>query len=203
MGTKDKRIDAYIAKSQPFARPILAHLRDVVHAASPSIVEDMKWGMPFFVQDGRILCHMAAFKAHAAFGIWDAARVMNAGTLNREAMGSFGRITNVKDLPAKRTLVGHLKRAIALVATSPAAERRARTPKPVPRLPAELSRALKADAALRTQWSALAPGYRREYVEWIAGAKRPETRARRLATTVAQVRERKGPNWRYAAKRRG
>lgn len=203
MATKDKRIDAYIAKAPPFARPILSHLRRVVHAAAPAIVEDVKWGMPFFVHEGRILCFMAAFKAHAAFGISGAERVLGDVKANREAMGSFGRITRVQDLPAKRRLIGYLKKAVALAASASVTGRPARTRKPVPRVPTDLARALNADAAVLTRWKALAPGHRREYIEWIAEAKRPETRARRLATTIAQVRQGKSPNWRYAGKRGG
>ena len=52
MPTKDPRVDAYIAQAQPFARPILRHLRKVVHAGCPDVVETMKWRMPHFDYKG-------------------------------------------------------------------------------------------------------------------------------------------------------
>jgi hypothetical protein len=134
MGTRDRRIDAYIAKAQPFARPILEHLRAVAHAASPRIVEDVKWGMPFFVCDGRIVCHMAAFKAHAAFGLYRAAEVLGARAVNREAMGNFGRLTHVRDLPPRRVLLCYLRKAVALAAAPRPARASAATRRPAPRL---------------------------------------------------------------------
>ena len=102
MGLKDKRVDAYIANAAPFARPILAHVRAAVHAASPDVDEAIKWGMPFFCHKGKLLAYMSAFKAHAAFGFYRGALVVGAGTEKREAMGSFGRLTRVSDLPSKR-----------------------------------------------------------------------------------------------------
>jgi hypothetical protein len=44
MGNKDLRIDAYIAKSQDFAKPILEHFRELVHKACPDVEETIKWG---------------------------------------------------------------------------------------------------------------------------------------------------------------
>ena len=70
MKKTDPRVDAYIAKSAPFARPIQKRLRAAVHEACPEAEETIKWGMPFFLVDGKVLCFMAAFKAHAGFGFW-------------------------------------------------------------------------------------------------------------------------------------
>jgi hypothetical protein len=114
MPTTDPRIDAYIAKSALFAQPVLAHLRAVVHSACPSAQEAVKWSMPFFMYEGKILANMAAFKAHCSFGFWMGDRVAVTGKSD-EGMGQFGRITSLKDLPSKHELTAMIKKAMALI----------------------------------------------------------------------------------------
>ena len=116
-------MDAYIANAAPFARPILAHVRAAVHAASPDVDEAIKWGMPFFCHKGKLLAYMSAFKAHAAFGFYRGALVVGAGTEKREAMGSFGRLTRVSDLPSKGVIGRYVKRAVALAEDTAAGKR--------------------------------------------------------------------------------
>lgn len=200
MAKPNPRVDAYIAKAAPFARPILAHLRAVVRAAAPQAEEEIKWGMPFFTYRGKLLCHLAAFKAHAAFGFYRGAEVLD-GAETRDAMGSFGRITDLRDLPPKRVIALYVKKAIALADSSAAAPRKARTPRPLPKMPPDLARALQVDAVASRQWKAFTPGKRREYLAWILEAKQAETRARRVAQTVAQVRVGKSQNWKYETTR--
>ncbi len=208
MGTKDKRVDAYIAKSAPFAKPILVKLRAAMHAASREIDEDIKWGMPFFCYKGKLLANMSAFKQHAAFGFFSSANVMGKEQVNREVMGSFGRLTAVSDLPSDRVFTGYVKKAVLMADArlkAPAAKRSTaakKAPKPLPKTPPMLAAALRADAVLAEQWKALSPSHRREYLDWILDAKQEATRERRLATTVAQVREGKSQHWKYQAKRK-
>ncbi len=114
MATKDPRIDAYIAKSADFAKPILKHLRKVVHAGCPEVVETLKWSMPHFDHKG-VMCGMAAFKQHCAFGFWKADLVLERGeSADKSGMGSFGSIKSLADLPNEKTLVGYVKKAAAL-----------------------------------------------------------------------------------------
>ena len=109
MGTRDPRIDAYIARAAPFAQPVLTHLREAVHAGSPGVVETIKWGKPFFMQGPRIVAYMAAFKQHCGFGFWHGRELADQGR-NGEAMGQFGRITAVADLPSRRDLAALVRR---------------------------------------------------------------------------------------------
>lgn len=201
MGTRDKKVDAYIAKSRDFARPILTHIRAVVHAAHGDLDEAIKWGMPWFCYKGKLVAYMSAFTRHAAFGFYGGERVIGEGMENREAMGSFGRLTTVRDLPSKRIMTSFVKRAVAIAEAHLAGGPPRRRVKPEAAVPAGLARALKADAALRARWKAFTPGRRREYANWIAGAKQEATRARRLTTAIAQIREGKPQNWKYEAKR--
>jgi uncharacterized protein YdeI (YjbR/CyaY-like superfamily) len=196
---QDKRIDAYIARSAPFAQPILIHLRQLVHRASPEIEETIKWSHPTFLYRGKLLCRMAAFKAHAGFGFWHQGveKLLNRelGKTN-EASGLIGRITSLAELPADRDLLRYLKTAIKL-SDEGAPSRPPRKPKPALPLPADLAAALKKNRAALTTWDNFSPSHRREYIEWITEAKRPVTRAQRLATTLEWLAAGKPRNWKY------
>lgn len=197
MGTKDPRVDAYIEKSQDFARPILKHLRAIVHAACPEVVETVKWGMPSFEYHG-ILCGMAAFKTHCSFGYWKHDLVVaGASAKHREAMGSFGRLTQISDLPPKAVLVRYTKKAMKLNEDGVKVVRAKTVPKkPVPMHPAfkaALARNLKA----RKTFDGFSPSHQREYLEWIADAKAESTRERRLAQAIEWLAEGKPRNWKY------
>lgn len=198
MGTRDPRVTAYIADAAPFARPILTHLRGVVHEACPAAEETLKWGMPTFMHHG-ILCGFAAFKAHATFGFWKGALILDArGRPAKTAMGNFGRLTAVSDLPARRVLLGYVRQAVRLNENGVKVRQRAKpTPKPAVRMPADLRSAMDGVARAQATWDAFSPSQRREYVEWITEAKRPDTREKRVATTVGWLKEGKRRNWRY------
>jgi len=196
MGKKDKRIDAYIAKKPEFARPILEHLRAVVHEACPDVQENLKWGMPAFEYHG-LLCSMAAFKQHTTFGFWKGKLIVGKDGADVEsAMGQFGRITSVKELPAKRVIVGYVKKAMALNEAGTTVKRAVR-PKPALRMPADLKAALEKNRRALAAFDGFPPGARRDYLEWVLEAKQPATRAKRIATTVEWVAEGKRRNWKY------
>src|SRR4051812_42128922 len=113
MGMRDARIDAYIANAAEFARPILLHLRELVHAACPDVEETMKWSFPHFQYKG-MLCGMTAFKEHCAFGFWKHKLIVQKGVASEEAMGQFGKLTKLSDLPAKKVLTGYIQQAMKL-----------------------------------------------------------------------------------------
>jgi uncharacterized protein YdeI (YjbR/CyaY-like superfamily) len=199
MGTRDPRVDAYIAKSADFAQPILTHLREVVHAACPQVEETMKWSTPHFDYKG-IMCAMAAFKEHAIFGFWKGSLIEGVAP-NRnnggEAMGNYGKLTSVKDLPSKRELTGFIKQAMKLNDDGVVVPKAKKGPRPEAKVPAELKAALSRNRKAVATWDAFPPSHRREYIEWIADAKRPETKDKRVAQTVEWVAEGKGRNWKY------
>lgn len=192
--TKDPRIDAKIAEAAPFARPILTHLRALVHAVLPEVEETIKWGMPHFMLRGKNVAGMAAFKAHCAFMIHGDGR-------QGDAMGQFGKIAALGDLPADADLAAKLLEARARIETAgtalktkPAA---ARAPKPELPVPPELAAALAANVRAGEVFAGFAPSHRREYIEWITEAKRPEIRDKRIAQTVEWLAEGKKRNWKY------
>ncbi len=200
MAKKDPRVDAYIAASPEFAKPILRHLRKVVRAACPEVHETIKWGFPNFDYEG-IMCSMSAFKQHCAFGFWKGQLIVDRKTrrtLSPEAMGNFGRLRTVKDLPSDRVLIEYVKQAMTLnedrVPAPHMKNRKVRKPLPMPPfLRAALARNEKAKAV----FEAFPPGHKREYIEWLTEAKTEATREKRLATALEWIADGKGRNWKY------
>lgn len=200
MSTRDPRIDAYLTRAAAFARPLLERLRETVHEACPEVVETMKWSSPFFTYRGAILCHMAAFKHHVVFGFWKGSLIDTGDPAKRaEAMGQFGRLTKMADLPPKRQLRGYIQQAMALqdAGVKPPRAKPAR-PKPPLTVPADLIRALARNKRAKAAFEAFPPSHRREYVEWITEAERGETRGKRIAQAIEWIAEGKSRNWRYS-----
>ena len=203
MGKKDPRVDAYIAKSAPFAQPILKHLRRLVHKADPAVEETLKWRMPNFIHNG-IVCNMAAFKQHCSFGLWKGASILGKdGKRVDDAMGQFGRIASRKDLPSDRQLIAYIKKAVQLNAVGAKTARKTRSRKATAlRVPAYFMAAIRKDARALEAFQGLSTSHRNEYVEWVTGAKQEATRLKRLATAVSWLKGGKNMNWRYESRGR-
>ncbi len=202
MGTTDARVDEYIARSAEFARPILQHIRAIVHQACPEVRETIKWGFPHFDYKG-ILCSMAAFRQHCAFGFWKASLMKDPDHIltltGAEAMGHLGRITSLRDLPSDKVMIRYIGEAARLNAEGVKASRPKRAAKPV-KVPPDLAAALKKNKKAQDVFERFPPSHKREYVEWITEARKPETRARRVATTVEWLAQGKSRNWKYEKK---
>jgi uncharacterized protein YdeI (YjbR/CyaY-like superfamily) len=200
------RVDIYINKAQPFAQPILIHLRELIHKACPGVEESIKWSRPFFDYKGVILGNMSAFKEHCSFGFWGeeiGAVLRQAKVIQDGGMGSLGRITSVKDLPSNKQMLDFLKQAAGFIDrgeyTSPIAARNkvVKAPRPEIEVPPEFTKALKASKKASAVFTAFSPSCKREYTEWIADAKRPETRDKRIAQAIEWIAEGKQRNWKY------
>lgn len=196
MSIHDPRIDAYIARQADFARPVLDHLRGAIHSACPGAEETLKWSMPAFLYKGEILASMAAFKAHATFGFWRGNEVLGDGEQQMDAMGQFGRLKSLDDLPEPDMLAALIKKAMALT-DSGSKPIRKKTVKLEFSVPEDLTAALRANAPASATFEAFPPSCRREYVDWVTEAKRPETRAKRVAQAVEWMAEGKRRNWKY------
>ena len=199
----DPRVDAYIEKAAPFAQPILAHLRKLLHQACPHATETIKWGMPFFVQQGIIISSMASFKQHCAFGFWgpEMRKVLaKDGRKSSDAMGNLGRITGLDALPTDRVLLAYMSQAAGLVESGQRTKSLARpkksAKKPV-RVPQEFAAALKKNKLATKVFSDFSPSCKREYALWIAEARRPETKAKRVKQAVEWIAQGKPRNWKY------
>jgi len=201
MPTKDPRIDAYIERAADFAKPILKHIRRVVHTGCPGVEETIKWQQPTFVYKG-ILCGMAAFTQHCALGFWKGKLLFKgdhpARSLGDQAMGQFGRVTNLSDLPAERLLLRYVKEAARLNEEGVKVPSRSKPRvKQTVKVPDDLSAALKKNARALQTFEGFSPSHKREYVEWLTEAKRDETRQKRLEAAIVWMAEGKPRNWKY------
>lgn len=195
MATTDPRVDSYIEAKPAFAQPILSHIRAAVHRACPEAEETLRWSMPSFSYRGKILCQMAAFKAHAAFGFWRGGEV--TGGAGGSPIGDFRDLKSVEDLPPSAELDAMIRKAMALIDTGAGAPKRTPKPKAEIAMPDDLAAALAASPAAQATYNAFPPSCRRDYLEWVVDAKRPETRAKRIAQAVAWMAEGKRRNWKY------
>ena len=188
---QDQRIDHYIAKAQPFARPILLHLRTLVHRALPGTEETIKWGMPHFTVAGKNLVGIAAFKHHASLVIHNRPAI-------GEGMGQFGKLSSLADLPSDDDIIDTLKaaRTALEIGAKPACKAKG-SQKPEFPVPDDFADALQGAPTASAEFGRLAPSHRREYLEWITEAKRPETRSKRIATAVEWLSDGKKRNWKY------
>lgn len=205
-GSLNSKVDAYFGNAKPFAQPILSHLREVIHKGCPGVVETIKWSRPFFEYKGVILFSISAFKEHCAVGFWGAeiAEILKeAGVLKSGGMGTFGRITTLEDLPSDTLMLGWIRQAAAFVDsgehTSPivARNRLVKAPKPEVETTAEFTAALQKNKAAARVFDAFSHSCKREYIEWIADAKRAETREKRIASAIEWLAEGKQRNWKY------
>ena len=202
MAKKDPRVDAYIAKSADFAKPILKHFRKLVHQAAPQIEETLKWSMPSFVHKG-IVCGMAAFKHHAVVHFWKGDLMFAGDTKKREeAMGDFGRLTSVDQLPDDDVMLGYIRKAVELNEHGVKKAPRERKSPAELTVPDDLQRAVAKNKKAREAFAKFSYSHRKEYIEWLTSAKRDETRARRLATAVEWISQGKPQNWKHMPARR-
>jgi uncharacterized protein YdeI (YjbR/CyaY-like superfamily) len=194
--SRDPRIDAYIAKAAPFAQSILTHVRERVHAVVPGVEEAMKWSAPGFTLDGRILLIMAAFKGHAALNFWRGQEIGD-GSAKPGAMGQFGRLTSLDDLPPDGELDALIREAAELARTAPAPRKTKHEPKPAPEMHPDFAAALAKAPAAKAVLDGFPPSARRDYLEWISDAKQDATRRKRIADAIQWLGEGKRRHWKY------
>jgi uncharacterized protein YdeI (YjbR/CyaY-like superfamily) len=203
MAKKDNRVDQYIAKSPEYAKPILMHIRDLVHKTCPDIQETIKWGMPSFDYKGPFFS-MAAFKNHAVFGFWKASLmkdpVLMENAKSESAMGHSGKLTSLKDLSSDKTMIAYLKEAMKLNDDGIKLPPRKPTAKKDIVVPDYMTKALAKNKKAQTAFDIFSPSHKREYIEWITEAKTEETRDKRIAMMLEWLDEGKSRNWKYMKK---
>lgn len=204
MKKKDIKIDSYISKSQDFAKPILTHFRKIVHKAVPKVEENIKWGFPNFDYKGPF-CGMAAFKQHCSFGLWKASLINDKynilQTKDRTAMGNFGKVRSLNDLPDDKILIEYLKEAAKLNDKGIKLEKKkTHNVKKELEIPEYFINLLKKNKKALATFTAFSYSHKKEYVEWITEAKTEETRNKRIATTIEWLTEGKSRNWKYVKK---
>lgn len=190
--SRDPRVDAYIARAQPFARPILEHVRGRVHAVIPDVEEAMKWSHPTYCKGGKIVLGTAAFKEHAVVNFW---RGQELGfEASGGAMGQLGKLTSVDQLPDDFDAM--IAKAADL-SGAPAPRKPKHAPKPLPELHPEFAAALAKTPKAKATLDAFPPSARRDYLEWISEAKQDSTRQKRIADAIQWLSEGKRRHWKY------
>jgi uncharacterized protein YdeI (YjbR/CyaY-like superfamily) len=201
MPSRDPRIDEYISAAAHFARPIMKHLRKLVHQASPEIEETMKWGFPHFDYKG-ILCSMAAFKNHCRFNFWKASLMKDPknimSQMENASMGGFDKITSLTDLPSDKVFLDYMREAISLNEEGVKVAAKAKAPlKKSLSIPEDLSSALSKNKTAKTTFEAFSPSHKNEYIAWIEEAKTEATREKRILTAIEWIEEGKSRHWKY------
>jgi uncharacterized protein YdeI (YjbR/CyaY-like superfamily) len=202
-GARDPRVDDYIDQAAAFARAPLEHVREAMHAALPDVTEAIKWSHPFYLLDGKPFANMAAFKAHCSLGFWKGGRPVaeEAAGARDQAMGQFGRIESLADLPkaaALRKVIVDARAAwLAEKAEKASAPPAPKAKREAPALPDDLAAALRAQRGARPKYDAFTPSQQREYVDWIVEARREATRASRIVQAVEWIAEGKTRHWKY------
>jgi uncharacterized protein YdeI (YjbR/CyaY-like superfamily) len=202
MSTNDSRVDEYISKSADFAKPVLTYLRDVVHKACPDVNETIKWNFPNFEYAGGILCSMAAFKQHCAFGFWLASLMTDPDKLltigEKTAMGHLGQIKNIADLPSEEVLVKYIKEAMLLNEKGTKISKKKVTEIKEVEIPPYFLDALRQNKTAYSTFEKFSPSHKKEYLEWITEAKSEATRNKRIATALEWLEEGKPRLWKYS-----
>jgi len=204
MSTHSPKTDAYITKAQPFAQPILNHLRELVHATCPDVEETWKWSFPHFDYKGSTLCSMAAFKQHCAFGFWKASLMADTDNVleikDREAMGHLGRITSLKDLPKDSILKKYIKAAMKLNEEGvkmPARSKATEEDKKALTTPPDFAALLKKNKEAATVFKNFSYSNKKDYIEWFTEAKTEATRNKRMEQALEWIAEGKSRHWKY------
>lgn len=199
---KDPRIDAYIAKSAPFAQEIQRYLRDIIHDALRDVEETMKWGFPHFLVDGKIVCSFAAFKAHCAFSFWRGAEMPDPdhilNPVGESAMGQLGRISTKADLPSAAVLKKYIKFSHQQNIVAPVKKVIKKSPADRElQIPELLEKALRKNKKALEHFDKMSYSHKKEYVQWIEEAKQEATRLTRLEKAMLWLSEGKHRNWQY------
>ena len=193
---RDPRVDAYIVRAQPFARPILEKMRDRVHNALPDSEETLKWSMPAYTLGGKIVLITAAFKAHATLNFWRG-QELRGSAADADAMGQFGKLSSIDDLPSDTELDALILKTAELAASAPALRKAKHAPKPPPESHPDFTAALAKAPKAKATLDGFPPSAQRDYFEWILEAKQPATRVKRIATAIAWLGEGKRRHWKY------
>lgn len=200
MSTYDQRVEAYIAKSADFAKPILTHIRKLVHEAYPDITETIKWSFPHFDYKGTV-CSMASFKQHCVFGFWKSSLLPDPHDLLKkntvDAMGQLGRLTSVADLPEDSILIDYIRNAVKLNEEGVKVASKPGQPRTELIVPDYLNDVLKENPKARENFEKFSYSHKKEYIQWFNDAKTEATKQKRIATALEWLTEGKPRHWKY------
>lgn len=200
MSVTEPRIDAYIENAQPFAKPIMIHLREIIHETCPDVEESWKWSFPHFMYKGKILCAFTAFKQHCGFGFWLEKEMKTITELTKDAestgMFTLGKLKCIEDLPSKAQLKASIREAMELTNMGVTLKKTAPAKIEV-EIPEYFTTALNVNPEAKKVFESASPSFRKEYILWITDAKTETTRNKRMEQAIEWISEGKGRNWKY------
>jgi uncharacterized protein YdeI (YjbR/CyaY-like superfamily) len=202
----NSHIDNYISKSEAFAKPILTHLRKIIHTACPDVEETVKWSFPHFMYKKSILCSMASFKQHCAFTFWlasqmeDTDKILLAGE-DRNSMGHLGQLKSIKDIPSEKILAKYIKQAMVLIDKGVKLSKKTAATTKELAIPDYFIKALKQNKKALINFENFNYTNKKEYVEWIAETKTEDTRNKRIEQSVEWLAEGKIRNWKDVSRK--
>lgn len=204
MNNLNKKVDDYIAKSEPFAKPILEHLRAIIHETCPDVGEDIKWGTPHYSYKGDHLCMLGSFKNHCSFSIYKAEFLKDekiaASVKAGKKFGYMDKVKSVSELPSTETLISLIKEAMSINEQGikkviPVSDK----PKTL-ETPDYLLDALAANEKAKAVWESKSDAFRKDYLVWIIDAKTDATRQKRIEQSLEWLADGKGRFWQYEKK---
>lgn len=202
---QNEKVSQYIEKQNELAKPILEYLRNFMHSCGLELQEEVKWGMPFFMYKGKVLCNIAGFKQHCAFGFWNAFLMEEAFDLlqtgkEKTAMGNLGKITTIEDLPAPDLFKALVLKSAALIDEGKPVVQKRVTEKKELQMPDILKIELEKEAELLQYFNSLSYSHKKEYIEYITEAKRAETQIKRVEKTLELLANKNSLHGKYAKK---
>jgi uncharacterized protein YdeI (YjbR/CyaY-like superfamily) len=194
-------LDDYLAKSAGFAKPIMQHLRELLHETCPEIVEEIKWGIPHFDYKGEMMCIFAAHKNHCSFTFWKESLMSDQKFKENPSLQAskryLGKIISLSDLPSDKQLVAYIKEAMALNENGvKLVPRKSEKPKNIA-IPDYFAKELAAKPKVKKIFDSKSDSFRKDYLVWITDAKTETTRQKRIAESLEWIAEGKGRFWKY------
>jgi uncharacterized protein YdeI (YjbR/CyaY-like superfamily) len=121
--------------------------------------------------------------------------------MGNTAMGNFGQLKSMNDLPPDRIILGYIRQAVKLNSKAIKVPRRTRrTEKKALKVPKYFKDALvKNRMALKT-FESFSYTNKKDYVDWMTEAKTEETRIKRLVNSIDWLSQGKIRNWKYVKK---
>ena len=178
-------IDTYIQNAPEFSQEILLHFRKLVHQAIPNVEEQIKWKFPHFVYKKEVICSMAAFSKHCAFSFPKAALMKDKTLIEKakteEAMGHFGKVKTLQDLPSDSKIKGYIKESVSLIG------QKSQKKKPAITIPKLLKKIFEENKKAADCFLKMSPSHQKEYINYISEAKKEETQKRRVEKVLEMI----------------
>jgi len=171
----------------------LPELRRII--LSCGLKEEVKWGVPCYMVDGKNVFLLSAFKHFASINFFKGSLLDDPQGLlvkpgEHSQAGRFLKVTSADEVLAKEDAI----RALILDAVQSEKEGKEVQFKTEHEVPEELQARLESDPLYREHFEALTPGRKRSYYIYIGGAKQSKTREARVEKCFEKIRMGKGWN---------